>query len=77
MPPWRYRFEGDGKGSGFKMDFLGQRSEKIGNDWKRIGLSNPDLFSKSLFSRFSVDFGGVLGGFWEVFFVLFSKTSIL
>ena len=52
-------------------------SEKVGNDRKRIGLSNRDLFSWLFFSRFLVDFGGVLGVFWEVIFVLFSKTSIL
>ena len=65
------QFFGPEVGKGWK------RSENVQNDRKRIGLSNPDLFSWSFFSWFLVDFGGVLGVFWEVIFVLCSKTSIL
>ena len=51
--------------------------EKVGKYSKKDRSTVWDLFLKSFFHRFLVDFGRVLGGFWGVIFVLFSKTSIL
>ena len=57
-------------------DFNARSWGGLGRSWRSFCLIFSHPFLTSIFHRFFLDFGGVLGGFWEAKMVPKSRFSV-